>query len=252
MNKKDVEIQVRPLHHFSIFEAMMPDYNEIKEDVKSYIYSVKPEVENHITPENNYPLTGIGPHEQRHKRGLLESNPNLFDDTSNPIFNKLIEFCHSTVANIILEVNKGIVDTSDWKIGFHDSWFHITKDGGYHDYHTHYGTPWSGIFYVDIGDSNFLDVNGVNRFYSPMNHIPMILGLNALSITNFDIEPVDGKLVITPGFIPHCATPYKGNKDRIVVAFNTVVENSKNLIDNNWSRSQESFYKDNGDSNEKI
>ena len=224
---KDVEIQIRPMNNISIYEAIMPDYNEIKDDLKKYIYSIKVEDLPRLNTYSRGKPGGIGPHPQRHKQNLLESNPDLFKDTSNPALNKLIEFCHNMVSNVIRQTNEEFVDMEHWLVGFEDSWFHITKDGGYHDYHGHNNTPWSGIFYVDIGDCDFESVNGINRFYSPL-HVPMLLGLNSLSVTNFDIEPQDGKLVISPGFMPHSAVPYKGDKDRIIIAFNTKVVNNIN------------------------
>ena len=224
---KNVEVLTRPIHNINLYEIIMPDYDEIKEDLKEYIYNVKVENIPRVNQFSNGNLGGIGPHPQRHKNNLLESNPNLFDDTSNPALNKLIDFCYEMVSSVIREVNNNFVDMSNWVVGFQDSWFHITKDGGYHDYHAHHGSPWSGIFYVDIGDCDFESVNGVNRFYSPL-HVPMLLGLNSLSVTNFDIEPENGKLVISPGFMPHSAVPYKGDKDRIIIAFNTKVVNNIN------------------------
>lgn len=249
-SQQNVDIHIRPMNHISLFEARIPDYDYIKDDLKKYIYNV--DVNRHLTEEvsGDYPL-GIGPHEQRHKKRLVECMPNLFDDTTNEALNRLKTFCQGSVDSIARRINQSIIDTSGWVVDFVDSWFHITKDGGYHDHHTHSGSAWSGIFYVDIGESNYESANGINRFYAPFE-APMILGLNAINCNYFDVDPQDGKLIICPGFIPHSALPYYGDKDRIVIAFNTIIHNQNNLVNNNWSRAQNSFYKDNGDSDEKI
>jgi hypothetical protein len=35
-----------------------------------------------------------------------------------------------------------------------------------------------------------------------------------------DVTPVNGKLVLFPGYITHNATPYRGDRDRLIFAFN--------------------------------
>lgn len=257
MDKPQVDIMVTPVHHISLYEAIIPDWNEkIKEDLKEYIYNVdvsKSLMKDVFKDPND---NGIGPHKQRHKVNLIESNPNLFDDTTNDSLNKVKEFCYYTIGNVIMEANKAKdINTSNWIINFTDSWFHITKDGGYHDYHTHLGSAWSGIFYVDIGESNIETANGINRFYNPFPLMPQMLGLNALTANNFEIVPQDGKLVMSPGFLPHCAVPYKGKKDRIVIAFNVIVRDSLDVDEKNepplpWRSSKSSYYNENGDTDE--
>ena len=37
------------------------------------------------------------------------------------------------------------------------------------------------------------------------------------------IQPEDGKLVLFPSYLSHYQSMYKGNKDRIVVAFNSSI-----------------------------
>lgn len=205
-----------------VFEIEMPDYNKIKKDLVEYIK---------VCEVEEIPLkNGIGPFEQRHKKFLEESYPTLFANNDSEVFNKVKEFCMQMTLEIAQGVNKDHTDTSDWIIRPSDSWYHITKDKGYHDIHTHAFSPWCGIFYVDKGDADNETQNGINRFYNNMEF--PILGLgNDYYGDFFDVDIKDGKLVVFPGNLGHSALPYYGDKDRIVISFNTEITDKK-MLDN--------------------
>ena len=203
-----------------VLEMEMPDYDKIKKDLVEYIKTCKVE-------EINL-KHGIGPHEQRHKKFLKESYPTLFANNDNETFNKVKDFCMQMTLEVAQGINRDHTDVSDWIIRPTDSWYHITKDKGYHDIHTHAFSPWCGIFYVDKGDSNNETQNGINRFYNNMEF--PILGLgNAYYGDYFDVDIEDGKLVVFPGNLGHSALPYYGDKDRIVISFNTEIIDKKSL-----------------------
>jgi len=221
-----INIKQNMLWPTMVFEIEMPDYNKIKEDLVEYIKVCKVE---------EIPLkNGIGPHEQRHKKFLQESYPTLFANNDNEAFNKVKEFCMQMTLEVAQGVNKDHTDTSDWIIRPSDSWYHITKDKGYHDIHTHAFSPWCGIFYVDKGDSDNETQNGINRFYNNMEF--PILGLgNDYYGDYFDVDIEDGKLIVFPGNLGHSALPYYGDKDRIVISFNTEITDKK-MLDSNESK----------------
>ena len=105
---------------------------------------------------------------------------------------------------------------------FKDSWYHITKDRGYHDAHNHGNSSICGIYYLDIGESNAENRNGVNKFFTPFmpNTDDADFGYHWWPSETIIIEPKNGKLVLFPGYLMHNATPYQGEKDRLVIAFN--------------------------------
>jgi hypothetical protein len=217
-----IDIKQNVLWPTMVLEMNMPNYNSLKDDLIEYIKVCKVEE----SPGNN----GIGPFDQRHKKFLNESYPTLFNNDDNESLNKVKTFCMNMTLEVAQNVNNPHADTSDWIIRATDSWYHITKDRGYHDMHTHALSPWCGIFYVDKGDSDNKTANGINRFY---NNIEFpILGLgNEYYGDCFDAEIEDGKLVIFPGNLPHSALPYYGDKDRIVISFNTEIIDKKLLND---------------------
>ena len=108
-----------------------------------------------------------------------------------------------------------------------ESWYHVTENGGYHDAHTHPNCSWCGIYYLDPGEADLGTRNGVNRFYDPRvnaNHYADP-GTAYLGETGFwDFSPKEGQVVIFPSYLKHSALPYFGQKDRVVIAFNCVIE----------------------------
>ena len=114
------------------------------------------------------------------------------------------------------------------QVEMHESWCHITKSGGYHDVHTHPGSSWSCIYYLDIGNMQPDTKNGVNRFYNPVTPMYTDAGTVYTNVaTNFDVNAQNGMLFVFPSWVNHSALPYTGDKDRYVLSANsriTVIE----------------------------
>jgi uncharacterized protein (TIGR02466 family) len=113
-------------------------------------------------------------------------------------------------------------------VEIHESWCHITRDGGYHDMHAHPGSSWSAIYYVDTGDMGAAeDKNGVNRFYNPNNCAYADAGMAWTNrITSIDFRAEPGMMVVFPSWLQHSAVVYRGTKDRIVIALNCRITRS--------------------------
>lgn len=109
-------------------------------------------------------------------------------------------------------------------IELHESWCHITRDGGYHDTHTHPGSSWSAIYYLDTGDMDVASKNGLNRFFCPYNNMYIDAGTAWLSRnTSIDISAQEGMLIVFPSFIQHNALSYRGTKERYIISVNSKV-----------------------------
>ena len=139
-----IDIKQNMLWPTMLFEMTMPDYDSIKEELVEYIRTCK------VEETDN---SGIGPFDQRHKKFLDESYPTLFNNNDNESFNSVKDFCMNMTLEVAKNINSPHIETSDWLIRPTDAWYHITKDRGYHDSHTHALSPWCGIFYVDKGDT---------------------------------------------------------------------------------------------------
>lgn len=108
-----------------------------------------------------------------------------------------------------------------------ESWYHITQNGGYHDVHSHPNCSWCGIYYLEPGDADFDQKNGINRFYDPRINAAHYTDAGSAYLGNqgvWDFSPIEGQVVIFPSYLKHSALPYFGSKDRVVIAFNCVVD----------------------------
>jgi uncharacterized protein (TIGR02466 family) len=127
----------------------------------------------------------------------------------------------------VSHVNGGKAEPSRIEVEIPDSWYHITNDGGFHDAHYHGGCSWCGIYYVRLGDSGQKSgkgaPNGGSRFYSPHcgGGIYKDYGNKYLDSAYADPPVSDGTLLLFPAYLLHSGLPYRGEQDRIVIAFNS-------------------------------
>lgn len=159
------------------------------------------------------------------KGGLYESDF-VFLDQPDASVQALKSFIQASFVDAVTHANQ-----RHWpagrqiRINIHESWCHITRDGGFHDMHAHPDSSWSAIYYVDIGDMKAGTTNGVNRFYNP-NHCmyvdPGTAWMQAQTSTDFFAEP--GMLIVFPSWVHHSAITYRGSRDRLIIAANCKVE----------------------------
>ena len=97
---------------------------------------------------------------------------------------------------------------------------HITKTNGMHEPHIHPRCSWCGIYYIKSGN----DDSGHTVFENPIVSTYADRGnLYLNNMSQYRVKPQDGLLVIFPSFLSHYQAMYKGDKDRIVVAFNATI-----------------------------
>ncbi len=117
---------------------------------------------------------------------------------------------------------------SNIKIELHESWCHITRDGGYHDVHIHPNSSWSAIYYLDCGDMDIVTKNGVNRFFRPYETSYTDAGTAWMTVNNtVDINARSGMMIVFPSWIQHSGLPYRGQQERFVLSFNSKVTLTK-------------------------
>lgn len=110
-------------------------------------------------------------------------------------------------------------------VEFHESWCHITRDGGYHDVHIHPNSSWSAIYYLDCGDMSMPERNGINRFFRPYTTSYTDAGQAWMTAnTTIDIAAEPGQLIVFPSWIQHSALPYHGERERYILSFNSRVK----------------------------
>lgn len=210
-------IEAVPLWNTQCFVATNPFHEMLKSELLELIYADADSP--HPTVKSDVALTA--------KNNLAESELDFLDrDDAN--LQTLNVFLSDLITTVATSVNEPFwPEDAEAASLIVESWYHVTRNGGYHDAHSHPNCSWCGIYYLDIGDADFNSRNGLNRFYDPRINADHFLdaGSQYLNSTGiWDIEPVEGQIVVFPSYLKHSALPYFGDKDRIVIAFNARVD----------------------------
>ena len=99
------------------------------------------------------------------------------------------------------------------------AWANVNRRGDFNEVHTHPGATWSGVYYVDRGESN-PDAEGTAiHLYDPYPARANIF-FPELSTSNLLFKPEPGLMILFPSYVPHAVPPHRGDRERISVAFN--------------------------------
>ena len=132
----------------------------------------------------------------------------------------------SAIANRATVDRDGKSVSIDWRWNM---WANINRHGHGNELHSHPGSFWSGVYYVDDGGAfddpslggelEFLDPRAPGAaMYAP--HLAFALP-GGLSVgTKETVLPKAGRLVMFPAWLLHQVRPYRGTARRISIAFN--------------------------------
>lgn len=160
------------------------------------------------------------------KNGLFESEFDLFK-WPEACVQRLKAFCFESLIATVAELNQlSPAQVRSWQIQ-DDTWFHLTRKGGYTTAHVHPGASWSGVYCVDPGTSPpSAPDSGVLRFFDPRIGASMYLDpANSNLVSTFAFQMMNlrltaGTLVLFPSYLQHEVAPFMGDDERITVAFN--------------------------------
>ena len=130
------------------------------------------------------------------------------------------------LANRYTTDREGKPVTPTWRANM---WANINRTGHGNEFHSHPGSYWSGVYYVDDGgvsahpalggELEFMDPRGpAPAMYAP--HLAFALPGGLSAGTNQTIVPKAGRLVMFPAWLLHQVRPYLGTEQRISIAFN--------------------------------
>jgi len=137
---------------------------------------------------------------------------------------KLLAIGRNT-ANRVTTDRQGKPMSIAWKANM---WANINRSGHGNEFHSHPGSFWSAVYYVDDagidgdpscgGELEFMDPRGPG----PAMYAPQLAYGNAgLSVgANEIVRPKAGRMVMFPSWLLHQVRPYKGTQQRISIAFN--------------------------------
>lgn len=166
-------------------------------------------------------------------RPLTQRNGQVFESefqlfrAPDPAVQKLKEYCWSNLLSLIAELNRYDEQTMRRLLIYSDSWFHVTRRGGFFGLHNHPNASWSGVYCVSPGrhDPDKAD-SGLLSFVNPATMGAMhtdaananVRGSFGTGIRHVKFEA--GQLVLFPSWILHDVKPFEGEGERITVAFN--------------------------------
>lgn len=137
---------------------------------------------------------------------------------------KLLAIARNT-ANRITTDRQGRPVSIQWKANM---WANINRTGHGNEFHSHPGSFWSAVYYVDDGgidadpslggELEFMDPRGPGpAMYAPQ----LAYGPAGLSVgANEVVRPKSGRLVMFPSWVLHQVRPYRGTALRISIALN--------------------------------
>ena len=113
-------------------------------------------------------------------------------------------------------------------------WANVNRSGHSNEFHSHPGSFWSGVYYVDDGygegggigtdpslggELEFMDPRGPG----PAMYAPQLAfatpGGRSVGASEI-VPPRAGRLVMFPAWLLHQVRPYRGDAERISIAFN--------------------------------
>ncbi len=173
-------------------------------------------------------------------RSFFASDDDLLHRVKLPEWQDFVSFVVSSLVDTVTKANQEAWagQTFDLKVGILGMWFQYSRDGAFHDVHTHGNCSWSGVYIVQIDEPElrvthpvYGQTNGVTRLYGPpfatLGGAFVDVGNAYLQPPHHDVEPVPGQLLLFPSWLAHQALPYDGDKDRIIISFNASVHGSE-------------------------
>lgn len=159
---------------------------------------------------------------------LFESTFDLFD-WEHPAVARLRDFCLGRLYHSIGELCGYDLAALQRLHIAHESWFHLTRRGGYFGVHNHPMHSWSGVYCVCQEGDEGNPHSGTLTFISPYASNTMFVDMAShqfkppFQTGAIPTRLVPGQLVLFPSWLLHEVTPFEpaGDGLRITVAFNT-------------------------------
>lgn len=170
-----------------------------------------------IKPEiDNLSLRSFAYKKQKEDPGVQISNyigwqSNSIQANEDRAFDNLVHMLNR-------EVNEIVVQTGMPKLQLYNIWININPKGAYNTLHDHFGSVFSGVYYVDAkdGQGNIVFERDDNAQY----FIPPVENKNYFNSTVCTYKAKTGALYIFPGWLKHRVDPNQIDDDRISISFN--------------------------------
>ena len=132
-----------------------------------------------------------------------------------PLFERMLVVVNEATRRLVADLGLSPI-SPQWSFL---AWANVSKPGDFNTTHTHPGMTWSGVYYVDTGDTPGQRDSGALRFNDPTPGSAAAF-LPFLARPCPEIRPVPGLMVLFPSYLPHSVNPHRGSGLRISIAFN--------------------------------
>jgi uncharacterized protein (TIGR02466 family) len=209
-------LSIEPFFAVPLASVLHPDPAPLNARLREYILAEEAKGEERA---NRQPMVN-------RSKQLFESHFQLFA-AENPAVQELRVFCYQQLYQAIGQLNGYTVDMlKNLHIGV-ESWFHVTRRGGYFPMHNHALHSWSGIYCVDPGQEAADEAgNGVLSFLNPFAMSTMFIDMAVVRMMggyNYgprEIKLKPGQLLLFPSWLLHEVRPYNADGERLTIAFN--------------------------------
>jgi uncharacterized protein (TIGR02466 family) len=161
---------------------------------------------------------------QRSNHGGWQSSWDLHEWGGAPV-QKVLGFVRTIVDDVTVD-RAGKRHDIAWRV---NSWANVNRRGHGNQFHTHPGALWSATYYVDDGgvsadpslggEFEIQDPRGV----APVMYAPYLTfrGPDGAALGEAQrLTPRTGVCVVFPSWLSHGVRPYRGERERISIAFN--------------------------------
>lgn len=209
---------IKPMFGVPIGAFQIPNTSKLNKDLHDLILSSEK-----IKNQNLDPSQKIQPE-------VFESNFKFFD-WDNPISAEIKKLMTQGVKHLIREVTSLTANELDKLKLFSDSWFHITRSGGYVQPHNHPNASWSAVYCVSDGNKTAEhEDSGALIFHNPIGSGYMYQDPTnrdfvfpySIHGQKFILKP--GQLIVFPSHLVHSVSPFYGDNERITIACNVWFE----------------------------
>lgn len=210
----EIEIQITPLFSTPLLVFTPADHKRINARLAAMILEREASVPTHRDTE----VVGWS---SPHDLSMLEWAGEPLRDLFGPVLEAAKQ-----VTTLSQRCAQGI-GRPDWDVV--EVWANVQRNGGANAAHSHPGSFWAGVYYVDAGEvSSTKEMGGELQIYDPRGCLPRMLApylqysMSELhdAGTSISYAPVSGQCLLFPGWLFHAVNTYHGTAPRISVAFN--------------------------------
>lgn len=209
-------VNVFPAFAVPMAEVLYPDSDVLNTALMRLILALETQVGGYRNPD---PVV-----HQPH--GLFESQFDFFTRDELCV-QQLRGWVWSSLAEFLRNINPTLADGIRGLQIASQTWFHVTRDGGYFGYHNHPMASWSGVYCVSDGEPTpGYSNNGCLVFPHPQLSTSIFLDPTNAQLRwpfthgNYVLTLKPGQMVLFPSWLGHYVTPFRGAGQRTTIAFN--------------------------------